>query len=235
MTKSVFKGSLVLVISGVLCKMLGAFFKIPLTNILGVKGIGLFQMIMSVYAFALILCSGGVTVAVSKLFAEATKRRDESKKRGVYRKSIIVSLCFGLFVGLIILIFADKIAYFQGEDLSVWGYKVMAFLLPLGGIIACFRGVIQGSENMTPTAVSQILEQGAKFLFGLLFAYVLIKHGIQFGVAGAVLGILMGEIFATTYLFFKAKNLTKKVEKPQSDGFFKTLLPIMLTAIIFLL
>lgn len=232
MQKSVFKGSFVLILSGIICKALGAFFKIPLTNILGIKGIGVFQMIMSIYSFALILCSGGMTITLSKLFSQARAKNDETLMRGLYKKSISISVWLGIIVGLILFLFAKKIAFLQGEVMCLGGYRVMIFLLPTGGIIACLRGIIQGTENMTPTAISQIIEQSVKFLFGLLLAYFLLPYGLEYGALGAVLGIFIGEVFACVYLYFKSKKLTKNVKNPKSEGFVKAYIPIMLTSLI---
>ena len=34
-------GAFILLISGIICKFLGAFFRLPLTNMLGIEGIGI--------------------------------------------------------------------------------------------------------------------------------------------------------------------------------------------------
>ena len=61
--------ALILLISGFVCKSLGALFRLPLTNLIGIEGIGIFQLIMSLYAFALVLTSGGITNSLSKLIS----------------------------------------------------------------------------------------------------------------------------------------------------------------------
>ena len=65
------KGFLILTISGLICKIIGAFFRLPLTYILGTEGLGVFQLVMSVFSFALILTSGGVSVTISKMIASS--------------------------------------------------------------------------------------------------------------------------------------------------------------------
>ena len=63
MKSSVGKGALILIISGLICKFFGALFRLPLTNILGIEGIGIFQMIMSVYALLSAIVTSGVSSA----------------------------------------------------------------------------------------------------------------------------------------------------------------------------
>ena len=66
MSKNIGKGTIILIASGILCKALGALFRLPLTSILGIESIGVFQMVMAVYSFALVLTSGGVAATLSK-------------------------------------------------------------------------------------------------------------------------------------------------------------------------
>ena len=57
MKNNVGKGAFVLVVSGIICKFFGGLFRLPLTNIVGMEGIGIFQMIMSIYSLALVFVS----------------------------------------------------------------------------------------------------------------------------------------------------------------------------------
>lgn len=226
MNKSVAKSSIILIIAGITCKILGALFRLPLTNILGVTGIGYFQMVMSLYAFTLVLCSGGITITLSKMVAEPCINKD-NRVNSLYKISILTSIILGIVVGGIFLIFARNISALQGGTFGI-AYKLMIFLLPLGGIIACFRGVLQGFETMYPTAVSQVIEQGIRFIFGLLFAFIFIKKSVDMGVFGAFLGIVVGEILSALYLIYEIKKRKVKFEGKDYKGFYKNLFPILL-------
>ena len=63
------KGAIILLLSALVCKVIGALYRIPLSNILGAEGIGLYQLIFPVYSLFLIFSSGGIPVALSKLVA----------------------------------------------------------------------------------------------------------------------------------------------------------------------
>ena len=229
MGKSAVRGSIALILSGLICKVLGAFFRVPLTYVLKEEGMGVFQLIMSLYTFALIFCSGGMSVTLSKMISKARVNADIIRMRSLYKIGILTSLILGFSVGLIFFIFAKQISFLQGSEPSFIGYTLMIILLPLGSVIACFRGIIQGNENMIPTAISQILEQSFKFVFGLAIAYFLIRFGVAFGVVGAILGIVIGEIVAFLYLLFKVRRLTMRFEGKNFDGFFKNYIPLTLS------
>lgn len=229
MSKSIGRGTIVLIISGLICKLLGAFFRLPLTSILGIEGIGVFQMVMSVYSFMLILTSGGVATALSKFISQARARGDYAKIKSLIRVAIFYSILFGVLGGGVLFVLAKPIATLQGSISACLSYRLMVFLIPLGGIIASLRGVFQGYENMTPTAVSQILEQVFKFALGLGLSFVLGKKGVEAGVFGAFLGVTIGELAAIIFLSISMKIKTKLPsvkEKCMQRVFLKASIPL---------
>ena len=114
MSKSIGKGTIVLIVSGLICKLLGAFFRLPLTSILGIEGIGVFQMVMSVYSFVLVLTSGGVATALSKFVSQARARGDFAKIKSLIRVAIFYSLLFSVLGGGVLFLLAKPIALLQG-------------------------------------------------------------------------------------------------------------------------
>lgn len=205
-------GAGVLLISGLLCKMLGALFRLPLTNLLGIEGIGMFQLVMSLYSFALVVTCGGVTNSLSKLISSSRAKGDFAKIASYLKRALFISIGIGLLVGILFLLIGKYIASLQGIT-SNNSYSLFIFLLPLGAGLAALRGFFQGYENMLPTAISQVVEQVAKFVFGLLFAFQFGKLGVAQGVFGAFVGITLSELISVVYLFvlwfFKSKNHLK--------------------------
>ena len=219
-------------ISGLICKFFGALFRLPLTNILSLQGIGIFQMVMSLYSLSLSLVSGGVTSALSKLVSGARAKGQEVKIGGYFRYGLLFSGCISLAIGAFFFIFSNFIAVVQGAPQASASYMLLALLLPLGAIIGVLRGIIQGYENMTPTAISQIIEQAFKFCFGLLFAY-LFSQSTGGGVFGAFLGITIAEALALIYLTFVIKKSKIKAGRYNvRKEFFKAVTPLTLSNVI---
>ncbi len=219
-------GALFLLGSGIVCKFLGAFFRLPLTNLLGLEGIGVFQLIMALYTFALVATCGGMTISLSKLIGSARAKREYGKIKVYLLRAVFVGLLVGLLVGLAFFVFWKKISVLQGI-LSNRSYMLFVVLLPTGAIIAALRGYFQGYENMLPTATSQIVEQVIKFAFGLLFAYIFGKYGVESGVFGAFLGIVLSEVLTLVMLFVwylckKERYLTEMDSRPAKREFDRT-------------
>lgn len=227
MENKVGKGAITLVLSGLICKMFGALFRIPLTNIIGIKGIGIFQMTISLYSLTLVFVSGGVTSALSKLVASARADGDFSKICAYKRTAIFFTTGLGFILGTLFTVFGKQIAIFQHVEGNELSYFLFVILLPLGGLIGTYRGIIQGYENMTPTAISQILEQSIKFAFGLLFAFIFGKGDVLGGVFGAILGITLSEVVAFFYLILIMKKYTlPKSKESVNKEFFSAIIPL---------
>lgn len=236
-------GAIILSISAILCKFIGAFYRVPLSNILGAEGIGVYQLVFPIYSLFLVFASGGVPVALSKLVAECRARSEYKRAKRFLFQSIIIlfslSFLFSLFFGL----FAKKIALFQGNENATLGYVGVSIAIVFASVLTGLRGFFQGYQNMLPTAISQIIEQVLKLVLGLSFASFLIEKGISFGVLGAFFGICLGEIFAFLYLlftfFFKEKRKHEKEEQKIKTKFssdlkelLKLSMPITLNAMI---
>ena len=222
------RGFLILTFCGMICKVIGAFFRLPLTYILGTEGLGVFQLIMSVYSFALILTSGGITVSLSKLISSARARGRYGKIRWYIYLSLVTCVVVSFLFGLIFFFLSRQIALLQKTEAASLTYRFFFPLLLFTGLVSLFRGVYQGYENMTPTGVSQIIEQLCKFVFGLIFAYVLSKISLAYGVLGAFLGILSGEVLAFVYLLIAKKSIKLnkyKIHRGSRREYFSYLIP----------
>ncbi len=232
MRNSVGSGAFILILSGIICKFFGGLFRLPLTNIIGIEGIGVYQMIMSLYSLALVLVSGGVTNSLSKLVSSARARGDYKIIGSFLRYGLIFTLSLSLVFAIFFLLFSSSLASIQGLRQGN-AYFLVALILPLGGLVGVSRGLLQGYSNMTPTAVSQILEQVTKFAFGLIFAWVFGKKGVYNGVFGAFLGILISEVFASIYLAYSISRLGKlEYGKEGKKQFFEASLPLTIGGVV---
>ena len=232
MKNNVGRGAFVLIISGFICKIFGGLFRLPLTNIISIQGIGMYQMIMSIYSLALVFVSGGVTNALSKLVSSA-RARGNYKVIGSYLKyGLLFTSSLSVILSLFLIFFSKSLSSLQGMN-SGGGYVVIAFILPLGALVGVARGLMQGYSNMFPTAISQIIEQVTKFIFGLFFAYIFTKNGVFAGVVGALLGILTSEILALLYLSITIFRRNKfEFSKEGKREFFEASLPLSFGGII---
>ncbi len=226
-------GTFGFVLSAVVVKVIGVLYKIPLFNLLGTDGIGLYQMVFPVYALLLTFSGGGVSTAITRLVGEGYNGED------LLKKCLIIFLPIGLSFSICLFSFANKIAFLQGNNLAGGLYKAISPSVFLVSLIACIRGYFQGKSNFTPTALSQVLEQLVKAVSALI-ALLLVNGSIVFKGIIACLAITLSELVALLYLLLKLRK--EKVKTVTAGNVFykeityiyalKFILPITLSTII---
>lgn len=189
-------GALLLAVGGFVAKIIGAFYKIPLTNILGTMGVGIYHLIFPLYSLLLVVSSSGINVAVSKLVSVEREHRCKKNEMTLLKMGLLVSFLISFIFSFLMIIFSKQIATFQGNINSYMGYIAIAPSLICASLIAVLRGYFQGIENMIPTSVSTIFEQIIKLVFGLVLSSKFMVYGVEFAVLGAVLGVTISELGA---------------------------------------
>lgn len=150
----------ILAIAGVITKIIGAVYRIPLVNILGDKGMGYYGVAFQIYAIALTLTSYSLPLAVSKLVSARLATGQYKNAYRVFRGAMTFAIAAGGIVGAIIFFGADFIASnLMAMKMSTLALRVLAPCILIVAILGVFRGFFQGNGSMIPTAVSQIIEQ----------------------------------------------------------------------------
>lgn len=232
-------GALILSAGGLVSKIIGALYRIPLTNILGARGMGIYQLVFPMYALLLTVGSAGLNIAVSRLVAEKYAKDDAAGAKNILYSALKILGILGISGGLILFFFGEIIARVQGEPAAAAAYRAIAPAVALVCIIAALRGYFQGRQKMAPTAVSQIIEQVIKMIVSL-WAASLFMPDVTAAATGAVLAVTLSEAAAllylfAVYLFDKRKNKTANESAPPQKITKQLLLlavPITLSGII---
>ena len=208
---------MILALAGILVKVIGACFKIPLGAILKPEGMADFSIAYNIYALLFVLSTAGVPVAVSKMIAEAHALGRGWEARRSYRVSYAPFLFIGGAGSLCMFLGADVFARFMGSPGSALAIRAIAPAVLFVSMSSINRGYYQGASNMYPTAVSEVLEALGKLFIGLGAAWWLAKNG--FGVeavaAGAVIGVSAGALLSVFYFAAKRKAAGAEGAKPK--------------------
>ncbi|MGE5373089.1 MAG: putative polysaccharide biosynthesis protein [Solirubrobacterales bacterium] len=186
-------GAFILGGAGVISRVLGAVYRIPLARLIGDEGMGLYQMAYPIYTTILALATAGIPVAISILVARKETQGYPGDSRRIFRVTLGLLLAIGtLFTG-ILFISAGPIARGvlgqPGAELAIIAISPAIFF---AAMLSVFRGYFQGYQYMIPTAVSQVVEQIFRVTFILILSFALFKHGLEWAAAGATFGAVIG-------------------------------------------
>lgn len=199
-SKSIIGGMTVLGLAGVICKLVGVLYSIPLTWMIGTNGLGVYQAVFPAYNLLLTISSAGLPVAVSRLVARSLAKDDPRGAKTVFKTALYLLLFVGSIATIIMLAGSNLLAVASDQLSSKIGFQVIAPCVVIVCVLSAFRGFMQGQQNMVPTAVSQLIEQVGKVFLALPMAYYGSKLGIEYGAAGALLGTTIVEGIALMYM-----------------------------------
>ena len=206
---TMFGGVAILAVGIAIVKLIGALFKIPLFNVLGESGATDFNNAYAIYSVLLTISTAGLPVALSKTVSEANTLGKINQKQKVFRVALTAFLTMGLVSFAVMWFGAGRLADMMNNSHAAPGIMALAPAVVCVGCLSAFRGYAQGHMNMTPTAVSQIMEALCKLFLGLGLAAIVMRGGFAFvpegertsyAAAGAITGVTVGTVLALVYM-----------------------------------
>ncbi len=241
-TQVLVKGMAMLAAAGIIVKILGALFRIPLANVIGPYGMAIYQPAYSIYAVVVAFATIGLPVALSK---------SEISEKNIFKITRKIILYIAIPISIILFVFAGQIGHVIGIEEAKITLRTIAPVVVFLSVTACFRGFFQAKEDMLPTGFSQVIEQFFRVLLGLglaiCFYYEIIYIGdIEnsiIGGFGAILGTTIASMIGTIIILtFFAKRWKQnkadeiKVENDNQESFYdlmKTTIIITVSLAIF--
>ena len=212
----------ILGISSIIVRIIGVIYRIPLTNIIGEKGIGYYSVAFDIYQILLLLSCYSLPLAVSKMVSARVALGQYRRVRKIFINALIFAELVGFAAFLITYFFAADV---MKVPQSAYALKVLAFALVILSVLGVLRGYFQGLGNMVPTAVSNIAEQILNALVSVVAAASLFRFAADagsakydfsnapeaLGAAGGTMGTLAGAFLAMILLIIWVNVYNKKL------------------------
>lgn len=194
-------GAGALAVSVVFAKVLGAAYRIPLANIIGAEGMGIYQFVYPIFALLLTLSSGAVPTAISITVSKYLASGDKSGAKRAFNTALKLCVIIGLCGTAVLTALAYPLSLMQTENAFI-GYISIAPAVFIVTVISVFRGWFMGHKDMVPSSISQITEGIVKLGVGIVLSKLLLPLGIGYAVAGALFGVVASELVTLIILFF---------------------------------
>lgn len=199
----------ILATAAILVRFIGLLYRIPLNKIIDDEGMGYYSNAYNIYNIALLVSSYSLPLAVSKLVASRTNKKQYRNSFRIFILALISGGIIGLIASLTVYFGADYFAVkIMKSPRSAIPLKVLAPTIFVFAIMGVFRGFFQGNNSMIQTSVSQIIEQIVNAVVSIVAAGYLVKKfssskdALAYGAAGATLGTLLGAIASLLFLIF---------------------------------
>ncbi len=248
----------ILAMAGIIVRLIGMFYRIPLANYIGDEGNGYYSAAYNIYSILLILSSYSMPVAVSKMVSARLAKNQYRNAVRILTAAVFYATLVGGLAFCALWFGAD---FFANEVIkmpfSAYALRVLAPTIWIMAYLGVLRGFFQGHSTMVPTAVSQIFEQIINAVVSLLAAKTLFDVGLKsnlvydsteysyaFGAAGGALGTGAGAftaliMFVVLYLLYRP-SLKRQMKRSRGErlesygsisyGLFFTVVPIIVSS-----
>lgn len=200
----------ILAIAGIIVRLIGMFYRIPIGNIIGDEGNGIYSVAYNVYNIAMVLSSYGLPMAVSKLISTGLAKKQYRNTGRIFFCVCVYAVIAGGIAAAVIFFGADYLAknVYTGYVGIERPLRVLAPTVFIVAILGTIRGFFQGHNTMMPTAVSQIIEQIVHAAVSIIAAYTLVKIHAEspqvaaYGAQGSTIGTAAGAVAALLFVGF---------------------------------
>ena len=226
--QSFIKGAIIISIGGFVSKLLGAIYRVPLTNFLGGVGMGIYQMVYPLYCILLTVSASGIPTGVARLISSGNGS-------GAEKQAFLLYGAIGVIGTFLMFMLSAPLASVQQEPAIKLCCIMLCPSVFFVSVLSIVRGYFQGRGNMYPTAVTEISEQLIKVILGCILAYAF-RSNLPLAVASTLFAVTVSEIFSTAIAlvwYFKKRAIQPlyKIRSVRYSAIMKYTVPLTLTAI----
>ena len=226
-----FINGIVMTVTSLVMSSIGVWFSVYISNRIGAEAMGTYQLIISVYSFAVTLATSGISFATTRLISE---EMGGSKLGGVkrsVRKCIAYALAFSTIAGVGLFLLAKPIGkgVLSNPD-TIIPMQTMALGLPFLSVASVFGGYFTAVRRVVKNSAVQIFEQLLRIVITIIALSVVPKSNMMYiclaiGASGVVAEIMS---FISSFVLYKLDSKRYKKEKNYSKGLSKKMLSIAL-------
>lgn len=218
----------ILAAAGIFTKLIGFLYRIPMANLLGNQGNGVYSIAYGIYTVTLTLSSMSLPTAVSKVVSTRLAQGSQRNANRALAVALLFALCMGTFSFCLLYFGAEALESFYQTAGLHRPLRVLAPTSFLFAFLGVMRGFTQGSGTMVPTAVSQIVDQCFNAVISIVAAWALLQmygetaEAASWGAMGGTLGTLAGAItsllFVAVYMLRRLPEMRLRARREPQDG-----------------
>lgn len=213
------KNAAIITITTLLLRGIGMVFRVYISNVVGSEGMGLYQLITSVYFLLITIATSGFTIAVTRMVVEEMNTGSKKTVNALMRKITAISVIVGLVSGALLYLLSDVISlYWIQDERASLSLKILSPSLPFMSAAACFKGYFTARRRVSVSSGSQIFEQIIRVGIVLVLLMKFSQYGIAAACAAIMIGDTISECLSCLYLWIGYMADKRKMSASCGDG-----------------
>ena len=213
--KAFIKNAAILTITSLILRTVGIFFRVWMADSIGAEGMGLYQLILSVYVLGSTFATTGICTAVTRLVSELPNDSCSIKK--VMKRATLLTLIIALASAVIIYLLAVPICRYLLFDMrAVPAIKILVIALPFMGLSSVMRGYFIGMRKTAFPSIAQLFEQLVRMALIVWLVTLVYPMGLTYTCGAILLGDGLSEAAGCLllFIFYKANERKRSPNAP---------------------
>ncbi|WP_322170852.1 oligosaccharide flippase family protein [Acutalibacter caecimuris] len=229
--KFFFQGAVLTLVS-LFLRITNMGYRSYLSQQIGAEGMGLYQLIFSIFMLTVTLSTSGISLAVTRLVTAAIAGGRRQTVRSVVARCFGFCLTISLCIALCLFLLADFAAVtFLGDPQAAPCLRILGVGLPFMALCTCMKGYFLAVDESLSTAASDALEQVLTIAATVCFFWYFAPQSIQAACLAAMAASTLGEAVSCAASWCAYRKSLKKntpAEKEKSRGVLRSLRHIAL-------
>ena len=195
---SLITGTLLLTIAGVLTRIIGFFYRIFLSRVIGAEGLGIYQLTAPVMALGFAITSTGIQTAISRFVSNEIGKKNPGGARSYLFCGLWLSLLLSVLFSVILWKNTDFIARaWLGDARCAPLLSILSLSFVPSCIHACINGYYYGLKKTGVPALTQLAEQIARVAIVYVLFQIYTEQQQSVPLSVTMWGVVIGEIAST--------------------------------------
>ena len=233
--KFIINGLLITAVS-IIIRSAAVSFNVYVSNEIGPVAMGVFTLITTVYGFAITIATSGISLAATRLIAEALGEQSDTQPEKnprlchIVKKCVTYALCFSIGAAITLYAFAPTIGkYLLLDERTISPMRILAFSLPPIALSSVLSGYFTAIRRVYKNAIVTVLGQGLR-IFICIFLFTAIDTSdaesacVAIAIGGTLSEILSLAVQYLLYIIEKKSCKSKSVSSAESNKIWKNIL-----------
>lgn len=226
-------GTILLSFSGLICRGIGFFYRLFISQSFGEEAMGIFQLTSPILMLAFSLTCTGTQTAISKYTASCMGLKNESLARKFLLTGCTLSLFLSLLYSILIFCQAENISiYLLQEERCAPLLRICALSFPFSALHSCFNGYFYGKKETGIPSFTQIVEQLVRVGSVCFLYHYFLQNNKLPSIALTCVGMVLGEsvsfFISMMYYFYTRPANTEKISHDSTFSVLGQLLTLSL-------
>ena len=222
------KNAVILTATGLLLRAAGMLFRVYIAARIGAAGMGLFQLISTVYTLAVTFATAGLQMLATRICAELSAQNKDGEQRSTVWRMTLLALFLSMASGAALYAFAPQLAVrFLANAKAAGALRVLAPSLPFMAVSAVLRGYFMAQKQVGPNAFAQMFEQAVRIGIVALLLGPAVQQGNEAACAAVMLGSTVSEGCSWVYMQVRYAGAVRRLPRRKAPPLLRRMAGIL--------